>query len=143
MNANIIGTQNIASGAAVVFPAESETPTHYYGEGVDYDGTDTFTITITGLYSLTCVLSLDEGNQPDNTFLVELNGSHPVSGTANMGTCGQITLTRVGHLSEGTTIRIVNGSDHTVTLNNATANAASTGHFSLFKFADAGVGTGT
>jgi len=139
MNANILGTQQIASGDAVQFPDEAETPAHYYGEGIDYNGTDTFTITITGIYSLTCVLSLEDGNPPDNTFYVELNGS-PVAGTANMGASGQITLTRVGMFTAGTEIRIVNGSGHPVIIKNAIGNPSSTGHLSLFRFAHEGVG---
>jgi len=138
MNANIMGTQAIDIGDAVAFPPESETPGQYYGEGIDYSEPDTFTITIPGIYSLTCVLSLAEGNPDDNTFYIELNGS-PVAGTANMGTCGQITLTRVGYIAAGATIRVVNGSGHLITLTNSSSNISSTGHLSLFKFADTGV----
>ena len=140
MNANILGVQNIGHGEAVTFPEDSSSPAHYYGEGIDYNGVDTFTITIAGLYSLTCVLSLDEGNQHGSTFYVELNGSSATAGTANMGTCGQIVLTRVGYFAAGTTLRIVNGSSHTITIANSSANVASSGHLALFKFADAGVG---
>jgi len=139
MNANIMGEQHIDQGNAVTFPLIQDTPHQYYGEGVDYNGTDTFTITMTGLYSLTCVLSLADGNPPDNTFYIELNGA-PVAGTANMGTFGQITLTRVGRLLEGTEIRVINGSGHTVSLENATGNPSSTGHLSLYRFAHEGVG---
>ena len=138
MNANIMGTQIIQSGDPVTFPDSVGSPTNYYGEGVDYDGGDTFTITIAGIYSLTCVLSLAEGNPPGSTFYVEYS-NNPVAGTANMGASGQIVLTRVGYFPEGATIRIINGSSHTVTIQNAPENGASTGHFSLFKFADLSV----
>ena len=139
MNANIIGVQHVDNGYAVTFPQIGDTPANYYGEGVEYNGTDTFTITMTGLYSLTCVLSLADNNQSDNTFYVELNGS-PVAGTANMGASGQITLTRVGMFTAGTEIRIVNGSGHPVIIKNAIGNPSSTGHLSLFRFAHEGVG---
>jgi len=139
MNANIMGTQHIPSGGAVTFPHESETPAQYYGEGIEYNGTDTFTITMQGLYSLTCVLSLAEGNIPDSTFYVELNHSSPVAGTANMAAHGQIVLTRVGYFAEGATLRIVNGSGHSVTLDHATGNTSSTGHLALYRFAETGI----
>ena len=51
---------------------------------------------------------------------------------------GEIAITRVGFFSAGTAIRIVNGSAHPVTLRNATRNGSSTGHLSLFRFADNG-----
>jgi len=133
-----MGTQTIPQGGAVEFPPESTTPTQYYANGIDYDDPDTFTILHAGLYSLTCVLSLDT-TAPDNTFYIQLNGVSSVAGTANLGTTGQIVLTRVGFFDEGTTIRIVNGSGHSVTLANATSNTSSTGHLSLFRFADAGI----
>lgn len=139
MNANIMGAQSVDQGDPVSFPDESETPAQYYGEGIDYEEHYTFTTTMSGLYSITCVLSLANGNPPDNAFYIELNGN-PVAGTANMGNHGQITLTRVGFLAAGTTIRIINGSDHTVDLENSSVNVSSTGHFSIFRFADAGVG---
>jgi hypothetical protein len=131
--------QSIPSGGAVKFPAISETPKEYLANGIEYDGTDTFTIKYAGLYSLTCILSLDVGNPADNTFYIELNKTTPVAGTANLDTTGQIVLTRVGYLEAGTTIRIVNGSGHTVKLCNSAANSSSTGHFSLFRFADDGI----
>ncbi|MCL2397441.1 MAG: hypothetical protein FWC93_05175 [Defluviitaleaceae bacterium] len=137
-NSNIVGTQDVHSGDAVVFPPLSQTG-DYYVNGIEYDGIDTFTITRAGLYSLTCVLSLDNGNPPDNTFYVELNGTSPVAGTANLGNDGQIVLTRVGNFAADTAIRIVNGSNHTVTISNATGNPNSAGHLSLFRFADGGV----
>jgi len=57
-----------------------------------------------------------------------------------MGTTGQITLTRVGYFAAGTTLRIVNISNHAVTLTHAAGNPSCTGHLSLFRFADNGVG---
>jgi len=130
--------QIIPSGGTVTFPEISDTPANYYGEGVEYNGYDTFTIKTQGIYSITCVLSLAQGNQHDNTFYIELNGAS-VAGTANMGTSGQITLTRVGFFAADTTIRIINGSSHDVELTNSSTNVNSTGHLSLFRFADAGV----
>jgi len=138
LNSNIKGTQIIANGDAVTFPALGEAPGEWYARGIDYDGTDTFTIRYPGLYSLNCVLSLDT-TQGNNTFYIELNGSSAVAGTANKNDIGQIVLTRVGYFAEGTTIRIVNGSGHPVTLSNATANSSSTGHLALFRFADDGL----
>jgi len=86
------------------------------------------------------VLSLNT-DLGDNTFYIELNGASAVAGTANMGKTGQIALTRVGYFAAGTTIRIVNGSNHPVTLENSSANVSSTGHLALFRFADDGVTT--
>jgi hypothetical protein len=139
VNSNIKGALSVPDKGAVKFPALSETPGEYYASGIDYDGTDTFTIKYAGLYSLTCVLSLEADNPPDNTFYIELNKTSPVAGTANLWTSGQITLTRVGYFDAGTTIRIVNGSGHAVKLCNSAANGSSTGHFALFRFADDGV----
>jgi hypothetical protein len=139
MNSNILGVQSIQRNGAVTFPPIASTPADYYGEGIDYNGSDTFKILQDGLYSLTCVLSLAAGNPAGSTFYVELNRASPVAGTANMGTGGQIVLTRVGFFAAGTTLRIVNGSQHTVTLENSPANHSSTGHLSLFRFADGGV----
>jgi len=138
VNSNIKGIQIIPQGGAVTFPLDSEFPQEYYLEGITYNGTDTFTIVTPGLYSLTCVLSLDTGER-DNTFYIELNG-YAVAGTANMGTDGQIVLTRVGFVDAGTNVRIVNGSFHDITIANASVNPSSTGHLSLFRFADLGVG---
>lgn len=138
MNANIMGAQSIDQGDPVSFPDESQTPSQYYGEGIEYEEHYTFTTTLPGLYSITCVLSLADGNLPDNTFYIELNGS-AVAGTANMGNHGQIVLTRVGFIAADTTIRIINGSDHTVDLENSSMNVSSTGHLSIFRFADTGV----
>ena len=138
MNANIIGAQSVDPSMSVSFPDVSDTPANYYGEGIEYNEPDIFTINTPGLYSITCVLSLADGNPPDNTFYIELSG-RSVAGTANMGTVGQIVLTRVGFITAGTTIRIVNGSDHTVDLENSAMNVSSTGHLSIFKFADTGV----
>jgi len=132
-----MGTQTIANRDAVTFPPESLYPAQYYNSGIDYDGTNTFTITTAGLYSLTCVLSLDT-DAPDNTFYIQVNNVS-VAGAANWGTTGEIVLTRVNYYAAGTTVRIINGSGHPVTLRNATANGSSTGHLSLFRFADDGV----
>jgi hypothetical protein len=139
VNSNIKDAQSVTNKSAVRFPQMSETPSEYYANGIDYDGTDTFTIKYAGLYSLTCILSLDVGNPADNTFYIELNKTSPVAGTANLSSTGQIVLTRVGYLEAGTTIRIVNGSGHTVKLCNSAVNSSSTGHFSLFRFADDGI----
>ena len=137
INSNITGVQVISPGNSVSFPAINLTPQEYYAAGVLYDGVDTFTIMYPGLYSLTCVLSLAEtGGMDDNHFYIELNNVSSVAGSANMGTSGQITLTRVGHFNTNTTIRIINGSAHTVTLAGSARNASSTGHFSMFRFAD-------
>jgi len=135
MNSNIKGIQKIPKGGAVTFPPIDETPSQYYGEGIEYNGTDTFRIVYPGLYSLTCVLSLDT-DLPDNAFSIELNNASHVAGTANIGTTGQIVITRVGYYVAGTTIRIINGSGHPVTLSNASNNQNSTGHLALFRFAD-------
>ena len=139
INSNILGIQTIPHGGAVVFPPIASTPQDYYAEGIEYDGVDTFKIIYPGLYSLTCVLSLDT-DSPDNTFYIEINKVSPVAGTANMGKTGQIVLTRVGYFTAGTTLRIVNGSGHPVTLSNASMSKSSTGHLALFRFADDGVG---
>jgi len=137
INSNITGVQVIPPGNAVSFPAINLTPQEYYAAGVLYDGVDTFTIMHPGLYSLTCVLSLAEtGGVVDNHFYIELNNVSSVAGSANMGASGQITLTRVGNFSKNTTIRIINGSAHTVTLAGSARNSSSTGHFSMFRFAD-------
>jgi len=117
----------------------NESPQQYYAEGIDYDGVETFTITMPGLYSLTCVLSLAAGNPPDNYFYIEINHTSPVAGASNLGTTGQIVLTRVGYFAAGTALRIVNGSNHTGTIANASGSTSSTGHLSLFRFADDGV----
>ena len=140
MNSNIMDVQDILTGEAVHFPPLGDTPTEYYGEGIEYNCIDTFTIKTTGLYSLTCVLSIHDATDEDTCFYVELNGTSPVAGTAHLGNSGQLVLNRVGQLLADTTVRIVNGSGHTIKLANATGNTSSTGHFSLFKFADAGVG---
>jgi len=137
VNSNIKGTQVIKNGGSVTFPLANETQTEYLANGIEYDGKDTFKILYPGLYSLTCVLSIDN-DKPDNTFYIELNGNTPVAGAANIDTKGEIVLTRVGYFAAGTTIRIVNGSGHTVTLSNASANTSSTGHLSLFRIADDG-----
>jgi hypothetical protein len=139
VNTNIKDVQSVPNKSAVKFPNISETPSEYYANGIEYDGIDTFTIKYAGLYSLTCILSLDVNNPPDNTFYIELNKTSPVAGTANLGTTGQVVLTRVGYFDEGTTIRIVNDSGHAVKLCNAQANGSSTGHLSLFRFADNGI----
>jgi len=138
LNTNVKGLQTLANGEAVTFPTLNETPAEWLARGIEYNGTDTFTIVHPGLYSLTCVLSLDN-DRGDNTFYIQLNGSSPVAGTTNMGQEGQIVLTRVGYFAAGTTIRIVNGSGHAVTLRNATANGSGTGHMSLFRFANDGL----
>jgi len=138
INSNIKGAQTIPAKGAVKFPALAETPQEYYASGVDYDGVDTITILHSGLYSLTCVLSMDT-DLPDNTFYIEINKTSPVAGAANRGTVGQIVLTRVGYHAAGTTLRIVNGSNHPVKLANATGNLSSTGHLSLFRFAEDGI----
>jgi hypothetical protein len=140
MNSNICGVQNIPRGGAVTFPGISETPSQYLGEGIQYDGKDTFTVMVAGLYSLTCILSLDKTNQGDNTFYIELNGNTPVAGTANLSQNGQIVLTRVGYFDKGTTLRFINASSHSVQLAPAPTNSCSTGHFSMFRIADGGVG---
>lgn len=137
-NSNIIGLQDIPHGGAVTFPLLSQIG-DYYTNGVEYDGIDTFTIVKSGIYSLTCILSLAHSNSQNNTFYIELNNVSPVAGTANLGTEGQIVLTRVGFFAEDTTIRIVNGSGHTVRLENAPINSSSTGHLSIFRFADGGI----
>jgi hypothetical protein len=139
MNSNIIGTQTIPKGGTVKFPPLDSAPKEYYGEGIGYNGTDTFTIKHPGLYSLTCVLSLGANNSPDNCFYIEINGASTVAAAANKGTAGEIVLTRVGYFAAGTTLRIVNGSGHTVTLENASQVSSSTGHLSLFRFADNGI----
>jgi len=139
INSNIKGKQTIPSGSAVTFPPLNETPTEYLGEGIEYNGSDTFKILYPGLYSITCILSLDVDNQPDNTFYIELNKNSPVAGTSNLGTVGQIVLTRVGYFAAGTTLRIVNGSGHPVKLNHASKNSSGTGHLALFRFADQGI----
>jgi hypothetical protein len=139
VNSNIKDAQSVAYKSAVKFPRISDTPDEYYANGIEYDGIDTFTIKYSGLYSLTCVLSLDVNNPPENTFYIELNKTSPVAGTANLGTTGQVVLTRVGYFEAGTTIRIVNGSEHTVKLCNAPENGSSTGHLALFRFADDGI----
>ena len=138
LNSNIKNRQTINNGGAVTFPSLSETPQEYYANGIEYSGTDTFKIIYPGLYSLTCALSLDTSS-PDNTFYIELNGVSPVAGAASIGTTGQIVLTRVGYFAAGTTLRIVNGSGHPVTLSNASRNLSSTGHLALFRFADDGI----
>ena len=135
VNSNIKGKQIVKDGGAVTFPLKNETPNEYFASGIDYNGVDTFTIKYAGLYSLTCVLSLDT-DKSDNTFYIELNKSIPVASTANMGNKGQLVLTRVGYLAAGTTVRIVNGSGFPVTLSNASSLLNSTGHLALFRFAD-------
>jgi hypothetical protein len=132
-NANIKETQTIPKGCAVVFPPINETPQQYLASGIDYNGTDTITIKIPGLYSLTCVLCLAENNPGDNFFYVEINHSAHVAGTSNLGTTGQIVLTRVGYFETGTTLRIINASDHTTTLSHATGYSTGTGHISIFR----------
>jgi len=143
LNANIMGKQIIPGGGAVTFPSTSEVPPKYYSEGIDYNGTDTFTIKIPGLYSLTCVLSVygspDAAPTDILTFAVELNNTL-TSGTALPASSGQIVLTRVGYFAAGATLRIINASKYSVMLINADENICSTGHLSLFKFADNGVG---
>jgi len=137
MNSNIKGKQIIPNGGAVKFPGLSETPGQFHGEGIEYDGEDTFTIKQAGLYSLTCVLSLDNGNLPDNTFNIEIDGNI-VAPAANLAGTGEVVLTRVGYYAEGTKLRIINHSGHAVTLNNSSATNSSTGHLALFRFADSG-----
>jgi len=139
MNSNIKGKQVIANGDAVKFPPLGETPGQYHGEGIAYDGIDTFIIKKAGLYSLTCVLSMAEGNPPDNIFSIELNGTL-VAGASHLGTVGEIVLTRVGYYSKDTKLRIINHSGHAVTLFHASASSSSSGHLALFRFADDGVG---
>jgi hypothetical protein len=42
------------------------------------------------------------------------------------------------YFTAGTTLRVVNGSSHSVTLAPSAVNIESTGHLMLFRFADAG-----
>ncbi|MCL2610659.1 MAG: hypothetical protein FWE02_03170 [Defluviitaleaceae bacterium] len=135
-NSNIKGTQIIPKGDSVKFPHPREAVQEYYANGIDYDGFDTFTITAAGLYSLTCVLSLNGNNPPDNYFYIEINKVDQVAGSVNLGTVGQVVLTQVGYYRAGTTLRIVNGSNHDVMLSNSSQNISSTGHLSLFRFGD-------
>jgi hypothetical protein len=135
VNSNIKGTQIIANKSAVTFPLLSETPNEYFASGIEYNGVDTFKILHSGLYYLSCVLSVDN-DKPDNVFYIELNKTAPVAAAANMGNKGEIVLVRVGYLEAGTTIRIINDSGHPVTLNHASTTNNSTGHLSLFRFAD-------
>jgi hypothetical protein len=135
VNSNIKNKQTIPPKGAVTFPKIDETPSEWLASGIGYNGADTFEIMYSGLYSITCVLSLDTA-LTNNTFYIELNRASPVAGAANIGTTGEIVLTRVGYFSAGTTIRIVNGSSHAVTIANATDNISSTGHLAMFRFAD-------
>jgi hypothetical protein len=135
VNANIKNKQTIPNKGAVTFPKLNEAPGDWYSSGIGYNGTDTFEIIYPGLYSITCVLSLDT-DMTNNTFYIELNGVSSVAGAANIGKTGEIVLTRVGYFNAGTTIRIVNGSGHPVTIANATENISSTGHLAMFRFAD-------
>ena len=136
INSNIKGKQVIPKGGSVKFPPLNEMPQQYYASGIEYDGDDTFTIKFAGIYSLTCVLSLANDNLQDNHFYIELNKTSPVAGSVNLGTMGQVTLTRVGYFATGTTIRIINASRHAVTLSHSAESISSTGHLSLFRFAD-------
>jgi len=138
LNSNVKGTQVINHGGSVTFPPTSEALIEYLANGIEYNGVDTFTIIHSGVYSLTCVLSMNT-DRPDNTFYIELNRTTPVAGAANLDTKGEIVLTRVGFFTAGTTIRIVNNSGHPVTLSNASTNISSTGHLSLFRIADNGI----
>jgi hypothetical protein len=139
-NANITGTQVIPDRGAVTFPLLSQI-SQYYLNGINYNGTDTFTITHAGIYSLTCALSLNADNVAGSTFLIEINGESTVAPAANLGTVGPIVLIRVGYYAAGTTLRIINGSGHTVTLSYACGLTSNTGHLSLFRFADDGIAT--
>jgi hypothetical protein len=112
---------------------------HWYANGIGYDGTDTFEILTSGVYSLTCVLSLDDGNPPDSCFYIEVNGTAPVASSSSYATTGQITIIRVGYHVAGTTLRIVNASDHAVTLKTSTRTNSGAGHLSMFAFADNGI----
>ena len=135
LNSNILGVQDIPSRGAVEFP-EIDDHANYYASGIGYNGIDAFTILQAGLYSLTCVLSLSTNNLPHSHFYIEINGTSPVAGSANMAAQGQVTLTRVGNFTAGTVLRIVNGTNHSVILSNPPESISGTGHLSLFRFAD-------
>jgi hypothetical protein len=135
LNANIIDKQTIPINGAVTFPPPSEYSQQYLTKGIDYNGLDTFTIITPGLYSLTCVLSLAADNPAENCFYIEINKNTRVAGTSNMNASGQLVLTRVGYFEAGTALRIINASNHAVTLNYAGLPQCS-GHLSLFRFAD-------
>lgn len=134
VNSNIRLTQTIPTNGSVKFPDAADTA-NLVIHGIEYNGSDTFTILKPGLYALVCALSLDNNNPSDNVFSIDVNGVL-LAPAANLGQTGPILLNRVNYYTAGSTVRIVNRANHTVVIKNATADFSSAGHLSLYRFAD-------
>ncbi len=110
--------------------------------GISFNGTDTFTVSYPGLYSLSAVLNIAPKTPADSMFAVSLNDSTTLyyAPSSHSGTDGQFSLIRIGYLPADTTLALINLSAHAVSLQNGdsavTDNKGSAGHFCLYRFAD-------
>lgn len=121
------GTVNFGNGASMTI------------NGIDFNGTDTFTIRTTGIYYLSCTLSFEAGTPAGSTFGISISNAPLLAPSSNTGSAGQITVHRVGTYLAGQTVRIINSPRNAVTLRGADDIAGTLGHLALFRFADGGV----
>ncbi|RGP42328.1 hypothetical protein BTW32_31305, partial [Bacillus thuringiensis] len=138
VDANING-QLINSNDPVIFPSDVSNLTIF---GIDFNGTDTFTITNPGLYVLGVTLNYNPATGGNTVFAVSLNSTATiVAPAANAGTVGPISIIRIAMYTSGTAIQIRNRSTGQVTIKNGndpTGNELlnSAGHIIFYRIAD-------
>ncbi len=104
-------------------------------EGLNFNGTDTFSIITPGLYYLGCTLNFAAGTTADSVFQVNINGTL-VAPAANASTGGQMSVISVQMYNVGDLVSITNFSTNAVTLADGSGVLESAGHFCFFRFAD-------
>ena len=96
-----------------------------------------------GIYVIQCVLNLAEGHPAGTVFSIFVNNTTLAAPAATRLSAGPIMIFRVADYGVNATVRIVNNSNHNVSIIEGEgiggSNLGSAGHCIFYRIADRGV----